>query len=254
MLLEAKNRWLERSHEILARILRSDLSSSDKIDALVEGFEALGDPLEFERFRDRLGRLLNDETLFGGAARIRRHEVTKVVSAEADCWTYESMRLSPLHDTDHRTMHVRGDGPTSLAHVGFKAWFQHAGEERECDVRIVRDDPTFKSFRINFGEYVPAGDWVNLRWEYFWRQTWNLHHDVYSYDILTWLDELIYDFTLPHGMEIRQVSTALIDLFGREWPGLGTHLNDGRRFRWTVRRPPQFCSALVRYEAGHAGT
>jgi hypothetical protein len=160
------------------------------------------------------------------------------------------MWLSPISATNFRVMHVRGDGPTSLEDIQFKANIVTSRKKPiDCEVTLIRDEPTFRSFLINYGIHIYPNEWINLNMSYFWRNTWCLDGDNYSYDVLTWLEELDYEFVLPKDRKITKIEGFLIDIFGREWKGLGDYKVETSSFVWKVQRPPIFCTCIVKYSS-----
>ena len=84
---------------------------------------------------------------------------------------------------------------------------------------------------------------------YYWPTTWDFVDDLYTYDVLTWIERLTYHFRLPPEYTIRSVTTGAIDLFGHEWARNDRVTNQDNEFVCVTKHLPPFTSWRVRYSA-----
>lgn len=248
-LFKEKALWAKHNEEILSQIIKQHTNLTETMHALTRSFSTLTIGTEYDFFQERLNKLLSDSVVFQNFARIKTHKIKKVVTKKADCWTDENMQISPIVKMNCRTMHIRGDGITSAKQIEFSANAAINKKPIDCNVLLTRDDPTFKSFKISFGNMIMENQTLDLSFRYYWCNTWNFLSDYYSYDVLSWVDSLSYDFFLPNQYKIINVEGFLIDLFGHEWKDFGYCTWDKSRFQWKIKKPPIFCSAVVRYNA-----
>jgi hypothetical protein len=116
-------------------------------------------------------------------------------------------------------------------------------------VSVEHDSPRAKVVRIAWDRSVRQSDTLCLEWRYLWPATWSLVNDVYTYDVLGWLDNLEYRFVLPPSWRVTRISTSLIDIFGRKWDGCGEVDIRANAFILRAKRLPMFCSVVVTHRA-----
>lgn len=248
-LFEEKQLWTTQNEKIISQIIMKHESLSDTLHALTNSFSTLTNTSEYDLFQGRLRKLLSDNVVFENFARIKKHEINKIVDEKADCWTDESMKISTLLKTKSRTMHIRGDGHTFAEQAQFSAFAMINKKNIDCNVTLTRDDPTFKSYKIIFDNTILKNKSFDLSFRYCWCNTWDFYKDFYSYDILSWVDLLSYHFKLPNKYLITNAKGFLIDILGREWEDYGYCSWENSSFDWEIKKPPLFCTAVVRYDA-----
>ncbi len=145
-------------------------------------------------------------------------------------------------------MHIRGDGETPIKDIKFTANVTINKEKVNSKIVLLYDSPTNKSFQINWLKTYPSEANIEIEMEYFWKKTWNLTSDFYSYDVLAWLNEIKYEFTLPKSIKIKTVESTIIDIFNREWGFYGETIINDCKFEWIGKNAPLFSTIILKYE------
>lgn len=248
-LLSLKSGWITKNRLVLARIVRRRHSPYELARSLAENYFRVADKIESRRFKTRLAKMLNAQELFRNLAWIRQHRIKKNVDGDGNCWTEEYQKLSSFWPTRYRTVEIRGDGPATQHDNQFAARVTLNGRELPIAVSCVSDDAHFKLYKLSWGEALPAGQMFEVECRYFWPCTWNLPEDVYSYDVLSWIDSLVYDFCLPRQFAVESVRSSFIDVFDRQTTFRGRAAIRSNRFSWEGSRLPLFSSVIIKYRA-----
>lgn len=138
--------------------------------------------------------------------------------------------------------------------MNFSASLKINGNSIPFLVNVVNDEPSFKSFKIDWKITAGSRDMIELKFNYFWEKTWNLLKDYYSYDVLSWADKVHYKFSLPSIYSFKSIDASFIDLYGNEWPSIGSTVMKSNMFEWNGSRLPIFSTIIIKYETQEIGS
>lgn len=247
-LQKLKYSWVSENEKILTRIILNQENLHLMAKEIASNYFRLKNVKEFKLFKDRLRNIFSVGEVFNNFARIKEHLIRKVVDINGNCWTYEHIKFYPLRTARYRVLHFRGDGPTQRAENEIQAKIYCDKKRLKSDISIIYDSPNFKSYKISWEKRVNHENLMELQCRYYWKNTWNLKEDFYSYDVLAWIDDFKYEFILPKEVIINTVSSSFIDLFGQEWPLYGQEHVHKNRFIWEGKRLPLFSTAVLKYQ------
>lgn len=243
-----KESWIGNSREILFSIITSGLSAEELIREL-QNFYRPKDPAQVAEFRKRLLHYVRSPYLFNNFVNIRRHWIRKDVDDSGDCWTWEEQTFRPFFSLDMRTIPFNGISPVKLETTRFKVRLILDNKQVTPQWQCAVDDPNFKLVAVMLPRAISPNEHCTMRYEYFWPSTWELPQDIYTYDVLAWIEEVEYKFSMSKRWLIESVETAGLDVLGYSWESVGEVSLEGPSFRWSANRLPLFTSCTLTHRA-----
>lgn len=245
----ARNDWLAECQNLLARIIQTDAAVEPRAQELYHEYFGLNDLNEVQELTRRLRGFLGSGSLFDNFVNIRRHDVRKEVDLHGNCWTHEEQRFRPFTVLTKRNVQFSGACPATFRDTRFAAEVKLDGKWTTPQWEVAHDTSQFKILSLKLPRTLQQHDDCILRFSYYWPTTWDFVDYLYTYDVLTWIQRLTYQFSLPQGYNIRSVTTGAIDLFGHEWARKDRVNYQDNEFVCVTKHLLPFTSWKVRYRA-----
>ncbi len=246
-----KENWIESNKETLHAIITSGLSAEELIRRL-GSFYMPKDPEQVTEFRKRLLHWASSPYLFNNFVDIRKHSIRKDVDDSGNCWTWEEQIFRPFSSLQRRTIQFSGTAPCDFETTRFTVTLVLGDKVIDPEWSCVTDDPNFKLVAVTLPRTIREGERCTMRCKYFWPSTWEMSGGVYTYDVLAWIEQIEYRFSVTPQWIIDSVHTAGLNVLGYGWESVGEVRWEGSCFEWKAKRLPLFTSCTLRHRTAHA--
>lgn len=247
-LAAAKDKWLQDCRNVIARVVSSAASESERIRHMLDSFDAVQNIQEFDGFHARLTYLLGRRAIFENLFRVHDHHISIAVDMAGNAMVTEMQRWSSFVPFKRRAYHIEGSTPCPTDEVAFKIAARSGKQALGIRVEVTEDHPTYKSFTIHFRDQIAAFQPVVINSSYSWPNVWDISRDRYTYDVFGWAERLQYSMVFPASVHIDSVHDSYIDMFGSEWKSIGTSkVHDHNGFDWIGNRLPLFSTVVINY-------